>query len=178
MRIGLVLSGGGLRGAGHVGVLQQLVAHGIPIDVIVGSSAGAIGAAYYAAVGLTLEELIAALKSDEPPLRDRRGVVVLPFRRSLRQLDLLARDLLVANLVEHVRDGVETCGPLVVGANDDPVPAFRARPDERGPVRQLCVEGLCCSPAIDIDGIAWISSKAVGFGAGPRRGGPPARQHL
>jgi predicted acylesterase/phospholipase RssA len=59
VRIGLVLSGGGLRGASHLGVLQQLVAHGIPIDIIVGSSAGAIVAAYYAAVGLTLDELVA-----------------------------------------------------------------------------------------------------------------------
>lgn len=58
VRIGVVLSGGGLRGASHVGVLQQLVEHGIPIDVIVGSSAGAIIAAYYAAVGLTVDELI------------------------------------------------------------------------------------------------------------------------
>jgi len=52
------MSGGGLRGAGHIGVLQQLVANAIPIDVIVGSSAGAVVAAYYAAVGLTLDELI------------------------------------------------------------------------------------------------------------------------
>jgi NTE family protein len=59
MRVAVVLSGGGLRGAGHIGVLQQLIAHGIPIDVIVGSSAGAVIAAYYAAVGLTLDELIA-----------------------------------------------------------------------------------------------------------------------
>ena len=58
VRIGLVLSGGGLRGASHVGVLQKLVEHDIPIDVIVGSSAGAVIAAYYAAVGLTLSELI------------------------------------------------------------------------------------------------------------------------
>lgn len=57
-RIGLVLSGGGLRGAGHIGVLQQLIAHNVPIDVIVGSSAGAIVAAYYAAVGLTIDELV------------------------------------------------------------------------------------------------------------------------
>ena len=57
-RIALVLSGGGLRGAGHIGVLEQLIAHDIPIDVIVGSSAGAIVAAYYAAVGLTLDELV------------------------------------------------------------------------------------------------------------------------
>ena len=58
VRVAVVLSGGGLRGAGHIGVLQQLVAHGIPIDIIVGSSAGAVVAAYYAAVGLTLDELI------------------------------------------------------------------------------------------------------------------------
>ena len=59
VRIGLVLSGGGLRGASHLGVLQELTAQAIPIDVIVGSSAGAVVAAYYAAVGLTLDELIA-----------------------------------------------------------------------------------------------------------------------
>lgn len=59
VRIGVVLSGGGLRGAAHVGVLRQLVRHGIPIDAIVGVSAGAVVGAYYAAVGLELEELIA-----------------------------------------------------------------------------------------------------------------------
>jgi len=37
VRVAVVLSGGGLRGAGHIGVLQQLVAHDIPIDIIVGS---------------------------------------------------------------------------------------------------------------------------------------------
>jgi NTE family protein len=58
VRIGLVLSGGGLRGASHVGVLQQLVEQQIPIDVIVGASAGAVIAAYYAAVGLTVDALI------------------------------------------------------------------------------------------------------------------------
>jgi predicted acylesterase/phospholipase RssA len=55
---GLVLSGGGLRGASHVGVLQQLVDHDVPVDVIVGASAGAVIAAYYAAIGLTVEALI------------------------------------------------------------------------------------------------------------------------
>jgi NTE family protein len=59
VRIGLVLSGGGLRGAGHLGVLQQLLEHDVRIDIIVGSSAGAIVAAYYAAVGLTIDELLA-----------------------------------------------------------------------------------------------------------------------
>ena len=57
-RIGLVLSAGGLRGAAHLGVLRRLVAAGIGFDVIVGVSAGAVVAAYYAAVGLTMETLI------------------------------------------------------------------------------------------------------------------------
>jgi NTE family protein len=59
VRVGVVLSAGGLRGAAHVGVLRQLVRQGVPVDVIVGVSAGAVVAAYYAAVGLDLEELIA-----------------------------------------------------------------------------------------------------------------------
>lgn len=59
VRVGVVLSAGGLRGAVHVGVLRQLVHHGIPIDVIVGVSASAVVAAYYTAVGLHVDELIA-----------------------------------------------------------------------------------------------------------------------
>src|SRR5438132_270422 len=59
IRLGVVLSAGGLRGAAHVGVLRQLIRHDIPIEAIVGASAGAVVAAYYAAVGLDLEELIA-----------------------------------------------------------------------------------------------------------------------
>jgi len=56
-RIALVLSAGGLRGAAHVGVLRALVHEGIQIDALVGVSAGAVIAAYYAAAGLTLDEL-------------------------------------------------------------------------------------------------------------------------
>jgi NTE family protein len=56
--VALVLSAGGLRGAAHVGVLRQLVRLGVPIDAIVGVSAGAIIAAYYAAVGLDFDDLI------------------------------------------------------------------------------------------------------------------------
>jgi len=58
IRVAAVLSAGGLRGAAHVGVLRQLVRHGIPIDAIVGVSAGAVIAAYYAAVGLGFDDLI------------------------------------------------------------------------------------------------------------------------
>lgn len=65
MRLGVVLSTGGLRGAAHLGVLRRLIAARLPIDVIVGSSVGAIIGAYYAAVGLTIDEII----EDAPRMR-------------------------------------------------------------------------------------------------------------
>lgn len=46
--IGVALSGGGLRGAAHIGVLSVLTKAGIPIDMIAGTSAGSIVAAFYA----------------------------------------------------------------------------------------------------------------------------------
>lgn len=46
--IGIALSGGGLRGLAHIGVLKVLVENNIPIDFISGTSAGAIVAAMYA----------------------------------------------------------------------------------------------------------------------------------
>ncbi len=46
-RLGLALGGGGARGFAHIGVIEALLAAGIPIDVVAGSSMGAIvGAAY------------------------------------------------------------------------------------------------------------------------------------
>jgi NTE family protein len=46
-KIGLALGGGAARGLAHVGVLRVLQKEGIPIDLIAGTSAGAvIGAAY------------------------------------------------------------------------------------------------------------------------------------
>ncbi len=43
--VGLVLSGGGARGFAHLGVVRALREHGVPIDIVGGSSMGAILAA-------------------------------------------------------------------------------------------------------------------------------------
>ena len=48
-KLGLALSGGGVRGFAHVGVLKLFEREGIPIDCIVGTSAGGIVAGAYAA---------------------------------------------------------------------------------------------------------------------------------
>lgn len=56
IRVALVLGSGGVRGIAHVGVIEELVGAGIPIDLIVGCSAGSIVGALYAD-NLDLEEL-------------------------------------------------------------------------------------------------------------------------
>ncbi|MFC1937827.1 patatin-like phospholipase family protein [Chloroflexota bacterium] len=47
-KIGLALGGGAARGLAHVGVLEVLQKEGIPIDVIAGTSTGALVGALYA----------------------------------------------------------------------------------------------------------------------------------
>lgn len=81
-RIGLVLGGGGARGAAHIGVLKELERQRIPIDVITGTSMGAIVGGLYAS-GMSaaeLESLVGSLDwagalSDKPDRED------LSFRR-------------------------------------------------------------------------------------------------
>ena len=81
-RIGLVLGGGGARGAAHIGVLKELERLQVPIDAIAGTSMGAIVGGLYA-TGVSAEELEsivgsmdwAAALSDKPKRRD------LSFRR-------------------------------------------------------------------------------------------------
>jgi NTE family protein len=50
--IGLVLGGGGARGLAHIGVIRALEEESIPIDIVVGTSIGAlVGALYATGVG-------------------------------------------------------------------------------------------------------------------------------
>lgn len=55
-RVALVLSGGGARGFSHVGVLKALEAANVPIDMVVGTSMGAIIGGLYAS-GMSPSEL-------------------------------------------------------------------------------------------------------------------------
>jgi NTE family protein/lysophospholipid hydrolase len=55
--IGLVLGGGGARGFSHIGVVHALKEAGIPIDMIGGTSMGAIISAGYA-MGLSYQEVL------------------------------------------------------------------------------------------------------------------------
>ena len=82
MRVGLVLGGGGARGAAHIGVLKELERRRIPVDAIAGTSMGAIVGGLYA-TGMTADELEhlagsldwAGALADKPDRKD------LSFRR-------------------------------------------------------------------------------------------------
>ncbi|MGF1688222.1 patatin-like phospholipase family protein [Photobacterium japonica] len=55
-QVGVVLSGGGAKGAAHIGVLSVLEAYRIPVDVITGTSMGAYVGGLYA-MGFSAEEV-------------------------------------------------------------------------------------------------------------------------
>jgi NTE family protein len=56
----VALGAGGMRGLAHVGALEVLLRDGFSIGEMIGTSVGALIAACYASVGLTLEEMTAA----------------------------------------------------------------------------------------------------------------------
>ena len=69
-RIALVLGGGAARGFAHIGVIKALEAQGIHPDIVVGTSAGAVVGALYAAgySGFSLQKI--ALRMDESSVGD------------------------------------------------------------------------------------------------------------
>ncbi len=81
--VGIALGGGGTRGYAHVGVLRVLKMNGVPIDMIVGTSMGAVVGGLYCS-GLTCEEIEKILLSKafadaSELLVDKLDLVVLPI---------------------------------------------------------------------------------------------------
>jgi NTE family protein len=76
-RVGLVLGGGGARGAAHIGVLEVLRENRIPVDCVAGTSMGGLVTGAFAA-GLSPDEMLEAMGeadwramfNDSPPVED------------------------------------------------------------------------------------------------------------
>jgi NTE family protein len=66
LKIALVLGGGAARGFAHIGVIKALEAQGIAPDIVVGTSAGSVVGALYAAgmSGFELQSLALQMKED------------------------------------------------------------------------------------------------------------------
>jgi NTE family protein len=99
-RVGLVLGGGGAKGAAHVGVLRVLDDLRIPVDCIIGTSMGALVGATYAS-GMSAAEVEEAVRAiswqDTIARRGMREKV--PMRRKL------AGNMYSNSLAFGVRDG-------------------------------------------------------------------------
>lgn len=79
IRIALALGGGAARGFAHVGVIKALEAQGIVPDIIVGTSAGSVVGALYAAGYNGFELQLLSMQMDEGQVSDwslpNRGVI-------------------------------------------------------------------------------------------------------
>jgi len=88
MRFGLALSGGGLRGMAHIGVLKALWEEGMKPSWISGASAGAIVSGIYVC-GYTPERMDGIARSMDKRILDIdyggliKSVITLPFRKDL-----------------------------------------------------------------------------------------------
>ncbi len=99
-RIGLVLGGGGAKGAAHVGVLDVLDELRIPVDCIVGTSMGALVGGTYAS-GMSADELDAAIRS----ISWREAIAQNGLRGQLPMRRKLASNNYSNSLEFGVRDG-------------------------------------------------------------------------
>src|SRR5688572_19320751 len=91
-RLGLVLSGGGARGAAHIGVLKVLEENRIPVDAIAGTSMGAVVGGLYAS-GLSASDIERVMTSVDwqDAFRDRPARTDLNFRRKLEDQNFLVK---------------------------------------------------------------------------------------
>ena len=89
MKIGLALSGGGIRGIAHAGVLKALEENGINIDIIGGTSAGSMVASLYA-VGYKPDEIFECFRNNSNEILGKerftffRGVKKLFSKKSIK----------------------------------------------------------------------------------------------
>jgi NTE family protein len=91
-RVGLVLSGGGARGAAHIGVLKVLEENRIPVHAIAGTSMGAVVGGLFAS-GLSSGEIAKVMDSVDwqDAFRDRPPRTDLNFRRKLEDQNFLVK---------------------------------------------------------------------------------------
>lgn len=157
-KIGLALSGGGARGFAHIGVLKVLAANNIPIDMIAGTSAGAIVGGAFAS-GMSVDEIDAmAAKAGwtnmtRPSLAFGGLLSNAPMGRFVRKHFPVTRFEELRIPYAAVAFDLATSEPVVFQDSGDLVTAIRAScavPGVFAPVRdeqgRMLVDGGVVSP--------------------------------
>src|SRR5579863_1145123 len=136
-RIGLALAGGFARGIAHIGVLRVLREAGIPIDVVAGTSVGAlIGAAFCAGTPLEQMEQIGATTSFTDFGRWTPSWLGLATNQRLEKF---------LDRFTHVRNFEEMAIPLAIATTD--INAGISVYYTRGPVA-LPLRASCAYPGL------------------------------
>jgi len=188
-KVGLVLGSGGAKGVAHVGVIKSLLKNGVPIDIITGSSIGALVGALYASRG-NVEELEKIIK--EITYKDLGKILADPVlngglikgEKTLTYLKQLFDDEKIENLkipFSAVMTDVKTAETVVID-NGDIAEAVRASisiPLVFSPVLlrdRLMVDGGVSSPvpveaarqmgadvviAVNLDGVYFSEDKNI-----------------
>jgi NTE family protein len=99
MKIGLALSGGGIRGISHLGVIKALEENSIPIDHISGTSSGAICGVFYAA-GFSPDEILHLILKSKVAMLLRPSISGYGFLKLDRLKKLFDEHLPVKNFEE------------------------------------------------------------------------------
>jgi hypothetical protein len=73
-RVGVVLGGGGARGAAHVGVLKVLEQEGVNIDCLVGTNVGAVVGGLYCA-GVSVGDVYKKILDARLPAMEAIGTI-------------------------------------------------------------------------------------------------------
>lgn len=113
--VGVALSSGGSRGLAHVGVLKVLQRENIPIDMIAGTSAGALFGALFA-LGFSIERMEQFAGSLRQYNRFTNWDINIPPRSGLIK-GRIARDRIIAKEVDY-KNFEDTRIPLCIVAAD------------------------------------------------------------
>ncbi|WP_275272355.1 patatin-like phospholipase family protein [Limnobacter sp. P1] len=161
----LVLSGGGARGFAHIGVLKALEEHGLEPSLVVGTSAGAVVAAYWG-LGYTADQMLdraRQLRNSDlfAPVLPSFGQPLLPGELGLFSGQALESQLRLdfgTQLIERLKRPVaivatdlESGKPVVFNAGDvaravrasSTIPGFFTPPSIQG---RMYIDGQASSP--------------------------------
>jgi NTE family protein len=132
VRLALVLGGGGARGLSHIGVLEEFENAGIPIDAIVGCSAGSIvGALYADCMDLgTLKKVLEPLRKwdilDINICKCRYGIVQGQYLNRYLQRNLHSRHFEELHIPFYAVSTDLLAGEVVMIGSGPLIPAIRA----------------------------------------------------
>lgn len=153
-RIGLALGGGAARGFAHIGVLQVLEEQGIKPDLVVGTSAGSLVAALYAAGKTPTELQSMAMTLDESSITDW----VFPGR-SLLKGEALARFIRTQTAGKQI-EGMRLPLGIVAADLQSGAPILFRRGDPGVAVRASSAVPAVFEP-VSINGREYIDGGAV-----------------